>query len=342
MKLTTREAAGYFRKPDPRRAGLLIHGADASAVDERRREVALALAGPDAEADMRVTRVAAADLRKDAALLDDAIRAQGFFAGLRLAIVEGAGDGLAPVIAAALNDWREGDAVIIVTANALPARSALRKAFEAHRNAVAVGLYADPPGRDEVTAVLTAAGVTRVAPDAMEAMMELSRNLDPGDLRQLAEKISLYALDSNAPLSAEDVAACAPLSTEAAMDSLVGIVADGRAQQIGPVLRQLFAQGTLPVGLCIAAGRYFRTLHRIATAPGGASAGIERLRPPIYGPRRDALQRQAGAWRVSDIEAALSEITATDLQLRSTSRAPDHALVERALIRIAMRRAARN
>ncbi|MBI1417012.1 MAG: DNA polymerase III subunit delta [Limimaricola sp.] len=341
MKLNAREAAGYFRKPDPRRAGLLIHGADPAAVDERRREVALALAGPDAEADMRVTRIAAADLRKDPALLDDAMRAQGFFAGMRLAIVEGASDGLAPVIAAALDDWREGDAVMIVTANALPARSALRKAFEGHRNAVAVGLYADPPGRDEVAAVLAAAGVTQVGPDAMDALMDVSRNLDPGDLRQLAEKLSLYAYDSDAPVSAADVAACAPLSMEAELDTLVGIVAEGRAQQIGPVLRQLFAQGTMPVGLCIAAGRYFRTLHSVATAPGGASSGIDRLRPPVYGPRRDALQRQAAAWRVADIEAALSEITATDLQLRSTSRAPEHALVERALIRIAMRRAAR-
>ena len=46
MKLTGRDAAAYFRKPDPEKAGLLIYGADAMRVALRRQEVIAALIGP--------------------------------------------------------------------------------------------------------------------------------------------------------------------------------------------------------------------------------------------------------------------------------------------------------
>jgi DNA polymerase-3 subunit delta len=46
--------------------------------------------------------------------------------------------------------------------------------------------------------------------------------------------------------------------------------------------------------------------------------------------------RQASKWGMFRLEQALSILTDTDLQLRSNSRAPAMAVVERAMIRIAM------
>ena len=130
MKLSTRDAPAYFAKPDPGKAGLLIYGADAMRVALRRQEVIKALIGPEGADEMRLTRIAAADLRKDGALLLDAIKAQGFFPGPRVAFVEDAGDGLSDVIGTALSEWQSGDAAVIVTAGQLAARSKLRKLFE--------------------------------------------------------------------------------------------------------------------------------------------------------------------------------------------------------------------
>ncbi len=46
MKLAARDAATYFRKPDPNKTGLLIYGADAMRVALRRQEVLAALSWP--------------------------------------------------------------------------------------------------------------------------------------------------------------------------------------------------------------------------------------------------------------------------------------------------------
>ena len=337
MKLSPREASSYFAKPDASRTGLLIYGPDVMRIALKRQQVIAALIGPKGEEEMRLARIPAADLRKDPAALIDAMTAQSFFPGPRVAFIEDASDGLSKVIAPALEEWRDGDAQIVVTAGQLNARSALRKLFEGHSNAFAIGIYDDPPSRGEIEAELTRAKITMPERDVMDDLTALSKDLDPGDFRQTLEKFSLYKLNDPTPLSSDDIANCAPTSTEAGVDDVINIVAEARSGEIGPIMRKLQAQGVQPVALCIATLRHFKTLYATASDPGGAAQGIAKLRPPVFGPRRDRMLRQAQGWGSYNLEAALSLIVDTDLKLRSGSQhAPAMALVERCLIRLAM------
>lgn len=336
MKLSAREASGYFAKPDQSRTGLLIYGADPMRVALKRQQVIAALIGPEGEEEMRLSRMSASELRKDPAMLLDAIKAQSFFPGPRVAFVEEAGDGIAKTLAAALQDWQSGDAQVIVSAGSLTARSALRKVFESHNNAFAVGIYNDPPSRDEIESDLKTAGLVNVSTGAMTDLTALSRELDPGDFRQVVEKLSLYKIGDPEPVSSSDVQNCGPATTEAALDDVLNCVAEARDKDIGPIMQKLVGQGVQPVGLCIGATRHFRTLHAAAADPSGPSSGIARVRPPVFGPRRDRMVRQAQGWGVRKLEIALQMLTQTDLSLRSTSRAPQMAMMERTLIRLAM------
>ena len=191
MKLPPREASGYFARPDPEKLGILIYGEDAMRVALKRQELIAALIGPEGEGEMRLTRIQAAELRKEPALLGDAIKAVGFFPGPSVAFVEDANDSVIKPITAAVEDWQPGDAQIVVTAGQLQAKSALRKLFEGHPNAFAAALYNDPPSRAEIEAELTRAGLARPDGAAMEMLTALSTELDPGDFRQTLEKIAL-------------------------------------------------------------------------------------------------------------------------------------------------------
>ncbi|MCG6904701.1 MAG: DNA polymerase III subunit delta [Rhodobacter sp.] len=337
MKLKGRDAARHFAAPDQSATGTLIYGADAMRVALKRQELIANLIGPAGEEEMRLERLSGGDLRRDPALLDNAAKAQGFFPGPRVAFVEEASDTVAKHIAAALADWQPGDAQIVVTAGSLNAKSALRKAFESHRTAFAIGIYADPPSREEIEADLKKAGLRDISADAMADLTALARVIDPGDLRQTIEKLALYKLGDETPVSSADIEANAPLTTDAAIDDVLNIVAEARTSEIGPVMQKLTGQGIAPVGLCIGATRHFRILHAAASDPGGASAGIARARPPVFGPRRDRMVRQAQDWGLPRLEKALQMLTDTDLLLRSAAqRAPQMALVERTLIRLAM------
>lgn len=327
MKLTPRDANAYFARPDASKTGLLIYGGDAMRVALKRQEFLKALLGDGAEEEMRLTRIQAADLRRDPAMLLDAVKAVGFFPGPRAAFVEDANDNIAKILVETLADWQPGDAQIIVSGGDLKKTSKVLKAFEGHKNAFAAAIYDNPPDRAEIERILNEARLTP-EPDAMAALTELARALDPGDFRQTVEKITLYKLNDTSPLSTGDVAACAPTSTEAEVDDILHVVAEARASDIGPVMNKLQGQGVNAVTLTIMAIRHFRTLYRIAANPSA----------PVYGVRdRDRATRQAKSWGAAKLETALVVLTDTDLTLRSAGQhAPALALVERAFIRLAM------
>ncbi|MFG6594649.1 DNA polymerase III subunit delta [Sulfitobacter sp. 1A13368] len=327
MKLPPREAKPYFARPDPARTGLLIYGSDAMRVALKRQEFLKNLLGPNAEEEMRLSRMPAGELRRDPAMLLDAIKAVGFFPGPRAALVEEANDNIAKILLDALKEWQPGDAQIVVTGGDLKKTSKVLKAFESHPNAFATAIYDNPPDRAEIEQMLKDAKLTPEA-DAMAALTDLARTLDPGDFRQTLEKITLYKLGDGTPIGLDDIAACAPTSTEAEVDDILHVVAETRAAEIGPVMSKLQGQGVNPVTLTIMATRHFRTLYRIAANPGA----------PIYGVRdRDRAMRQARNWGAIKLETALAVLTETDLKLRSAGQhAPALALVERAFIRLAM------
>ncbi|WP_420326809.1 DNA polymerase III subunit delta [Mameliella sp.] len=336
MKLSPRDANAFFHKPDPGIAGLLIYGEDVMRVAMKRQEVVAAIVGPQGEAEMRLTRMVGGDLRRDPAQLLDAVKAQGFFPGPRAVLVEEAADGISAAMKSALGDWREGDAQIIATAGQLTARSSLRKLFEGAKNAYAAALYNDPMGRAEIEAELARAGLKNIDREAMGALEHLARDLTPGDFRQTLEKIALYKFGDEAPLTPDEVTLNAPASIEAQMDEIFHVLAEGRTGDIAPVMQRLTAQGVAPVTLLIMGMRHFRTLFTIASAPGGPAQGIGKLRPPIFGPRRDRMLRQAQSWSSARLEEALKLLMDTDLSLRSAGqKAPQMALVERAFVRLA-------
>lgn len=337
MKLIGRGAAAYFSRPDMERIGLLIYGGDAMRVALRRQQVIAAMTGSGGGKEMRITRLSASACRKDPAALADAIKARGFFPGPRVVFVEDASDALTKIVEAALVDWKSEDARIVITAGRLNARSALRKLFEAHPNAYVIGLYDDPPDQAEIETILRTAGLTDLREDAMAALQVLAGELDPGEFRQSVEKLSLYKLNDDTAVSPDDIEICAPATIEAAVDDFLTLVAEARTDEIGPMMRKLKGQGVQPVSLCINTVRYFRMLHAAACDPEGPLAGLARIRPPVFGPRRDRMARQARSWGVRRLESALALVTDTDLQLRSAGQtAPAMALVERAAIRLAM------
>jgi DNA polymerase-3 subunit delta len=330
VNLRGREAARLVSAPPADLAGALLYGADAMRVALKRQELIAALAGPEADAEMRLTRLAPGDLRADPAAATDALKAVGFFPGPRVVFVEGLGEAQARPVLAALEARAPGDATLVVTAGALKKGSKLRIAFEAHPAAAAIAFYDDPMTGAELDALVEAEGL-RLDPEARLGVEALSQALDPGDLRQTLARMTLWA--DGTEMTAADVALLAPATQEAEAAQAVTAAAEGRAAEIGALMRRLDGQGVSAVTLAIAATRHFGQLHAAAVA-----GGVGNLRPPVFGPRRQAMEGQVRAWGARRLEAALALLMETDLTLRSTSRAPAMAVMERALIRLAMMR----
>lgn len=320
MILKGAQADALLRDPPEGMAGLLIHGADADRVGDRRRAAAAAIGGPEADAEMRVTRLDAGALRADPAAATDALKATGFFPGRRVVCVEGVTEPQGKPVLAALAAWAPGDAALIVTAPALKKTSAMRKAFEAHGAAYALALYDDPMGGAELTALAEAAGVA-LTEDGRGEVEALALALEPGEVRQMLGVLALYA--DGAAADAEAVRAVAPATVEAEAFAVIHAAAEGRTPEVARLLRRLDGGRANPVTLAILTVRHMQQLHGLALGTGQA-----------WGRDRDAMARQARAWGARRIEDALAMLMEADLALRSASRAPQMAVVERALLRL--------
>ena len=337
MKLTGSNIRVYLSVPEANRAGLLIHGPDPMRIALAREEIIKAIIGPKGREEMRLTRISSAELKKDPASLIDAMKAACFFPGPRAAFVEDASDNVTKIIQTALENREEGDAQLVITAGQLRTSSSLRKIFETHTNAYAAAIYSDPPSQKEVQNEIDNIGIKNVPNDTFKAIIVLSRILDPGDFKQMLEKVALFKLGDQTPLTIEEVELCAPLSYEAAIEDILDKVSEGLPDAIGPIMGRLLSQGIQPVTICILATKHFKTLFKIAVHPDGPRSGIANLRPPVFGLRRDRLARHGKLWSVNKAKQAIKALTDLDLVLRSADQsAPASALAERAMIRLSM------
>jgi len=334
LKLTGARAAAFCARPDQTLTGALLHGPDDGLLALRRRELVAALTGGD---EMRLSRLDPAAAQKDPAGIDAALRARGFFPGRRVVLIEGARDALAGPFGQILPVIGPEDAFLVVTAAGLAARSALRKLFEGAPALASLGLYPDVPGAAELEDLLARAGMRcGIDPAAVEELAACAAESDRGTLDQLVQKIAVFCLDRTAPLDVQTLRGLLPVARETELDRLVMAVADGRAEAVGPLIGRLAGSGTGGAAVLIAAGRHFRQLLALAAAPDGIEAALGRLRPPAFGPRRQALATQARRWGATHLETANRLLFQADRSLRSPGERPDRAMVERCLIRLAM------
>ena len=116
-------------------------------------------------------------------------------------------------------------------------------------------------------------------------------------------------------------------------------MAEGRAAELGPLMSRLIAQGQAATTIAIAASRHFQRIHAVVAAAdssGSLEAAVGGLRPPLFGPRRDAFVRHCRRWRLSAVESALSLLLETDRAIRGGSVATGYAILERAFLKLAL------
>ncbi|MHA1570070.1 MAG: DNA polymerase III subunit delta [Alphaproteobacteria bacterium] len=334
MKLAGTRAAAFCARPDAGLTGALLHGPDAGLLALRRREVVDFLTDGD---DMRLSQLEPGAALKDPAGIDAALRARGFFPGRRVVLIEGARDTLAAPLKEILAGIGPEDAFLVVTASGLTARSALRRLFEAAGGMASLGLYPEPPGEMELAGLLRSAGSgAGLTPEAGRDLAAVASQTDRGSLLQLIETIAVFSLDRDKPLDPEALGPLLPAAADSELDRLVAAVAEGRAGAVRPLIGRLAAAGVGAAGMLIATGRHFRRLLGLAVARDGIDAALGRLRPPAFGPRRQALATQARRWGPGRLETANRLLFQADRTLRSAGDRPDRALVERCLLRLAM------
>lgn len=334
MKIGARDADSFVRSPGSEICGVLVYGPDAGLVRLRIEALIRGAAG-DLNDPFRTVDLNARELLDDPARLADESAALSMTGGRRAVRIRQAEDTLAPLFKGFLSA-PPGDALVVVEAGDLPARSALRKSFEGAKAGAAVPCYRD----DERNLPLVIRDILQelghqATPDAVAY---LAANL--GGDRQLSrrelEKLALYKGTGSEPITLEDAQACVGDSAALSLDDLAYAVAGGAAAEAERALTRSLQEGVQPVGALRAVARHFLRLHLVVgLIETGMSLGdaIKRLRPPLFWKLAPPFRAQAMAWP----SAALARVLARLLQAEADCKrggAPDVTICARTLLEI--------
>lgn len=335
MKLARSRAEAFVARPDPNVRAVLLYGPDAGLVHERAericRSVVQNLGDP-----FRVAELSIAALREEPARLTDEAAQLALTGGRRVVRIREAGDSVAGPIAAFL-DQPVGDALVVIEAGDLTARSKLLASFEKADDAAAIPCYADADEAlaDVIHAHLRTAGLEVTE----EALDYLSEHLGSDRLvtRRELEKLALYVGPDGDKVRLEDVEACVGDSAARSIDDAVLAAADGDAATVEQALSHAFGEGESAVAAVRAAQRYFQRLHLAAgqVAEGeSAEHVVDGLRPKLFWKVRPRFLAQLGYWSPSLAVQALERLTAAEISCKSTAM-PSEAIARHVLLELA-------
>ncbi|MGB0670160.1 MAG: DNA polymerase III subunit delta [Rhodospirillales bacterium] len=338
MKLSGARIEAFVKKPDPKAALVLVYGPDQGLVKERGEAVAKS-AVDDLGDPFRVADLSPDDLKNDPARLDDEARALSMMGGRRLVRVRGAGEAVLPAVKNLL-EGEPFEALVVIEAGDLPAKSGLRKLVETAEQAAALPCYADGAGNLEglIRETLAAEGF-RVSRDAQAYLVHhlgSDRLISRGELVKLA----LYkasADDGDREITLTDAMAVVGDNALSTLDDAIQAAFSANTVRLDEELERAFANGQSPVAVLRAAQRHLGRLYQVSAAVAGGTpsdVAIKGLRPPLFFKAVSAFQAQLNRWRPDRLGQAFDLLTEAEIQAKSTGL-PDAALCQRALIRIA-------
>ncbi len=339
MKIPAAKVAAFVAKPDTAAQVILVYGPDGGLVHERANALARAVV-EDPKDPFRVVHIGDKELTDDPAKLADEAAAIAFGGGRRVVRIAPARDAHAANLKSFL-DNPIGDALIVLEADSLPARSTLRKTVEGASNAAALPCYADESRQlgEVVRETLTRHGLR--AEDAAMAFLMENLGGDRQVTRQELEKLALFATPADdgerGPITLAEAAACIGDTAALTLNDLSAAVGDGDRVRAERCYRRALDEGVVPVQVLRALARHIQSLVAFGaqTAAGKSPADAARaLRPPVYGPGVDVLRRQEKIIKNNSLSRILMLLDEAEIQCKSTGY-PDTAVCGAALSRLA-------
>lgn len=344
--LKGKDLAAYLKRGAPGPGAVLLYGPDSGLVRERAETLAKKLVA-DFKDPFNYIELSDADLKAEPARLADEAAALSFAGGTRVVRLKTVGEAAAKAAGALLAGLDGGhlkaNALVIIEAGDLAKSSALRKAFEKSKTAMALACYADGPAEVRALALDAARDEDlRFNDDGLDLLVSLLGE-DRGVSRSEIDKLILFKglkAQRSAPgtISLEDVKACLADGVGEALDEAAASAADGAAERLARTLWKSAAAGASPIGLVRALSRAFSRLREAQefVAAGESPAGaMKRLRPPVFFAEERTFEARLRRWPLARLDAALDLLIEAEIEAKTTG-APQREIAERAALRLAL------
>ena len=338
MKFSGKKLDGLLNNPKLEVNAVLLYGPNNGLVREYSQTLSIKCIS-DPNDPFSITNFTGSQLQQDPSVLIDAVYSLSLAGGDCVVKIQDAQDNLAPTLAhifsQSIQSWP-----VIIEANMLTPKSALRKLFEQSKNLAVIACYPDDgyPLELFIKKIIAQEGLSIDQGACVFLCASLAG--DRQIVRREVEKLCLYCLTKKTTaneITEADAIACIGDTSETSMDDLVYSVGDGSQANIDKVLTKMFSEGISPVAVIRSIQRHFQRLHFIHSQKEKGKSldqALGKLRPPVFFKRKARFQRQVQNWSLRKINRALLITTKTEIDSKTTGL-PAEVLCNRALMRIA-------
>lgn len=313
--LKAHEVARFLTRPDLSEGIFLTYGPDGGLVRETAQRLIRQLSGDDPAA-ANISIFDGAELAADPSQLVLEARSSSLFGGKRIIRVRNATKALVMPLTELRDD--PGGTAIVLEADNLPPRDALRALVEAAKLGRALPCY---PDSDETLMALmretfNQAGI-RTDSDVVPTLREILGN-DREITRRELEKLTLYAAASKT-LTREDVLLLCADNGALAIDAILDSTGSGHAEKLELALNRALAANVNPQQLLAMLTNHFANLRRWRTEVDNgktARAVLDGVKPKPHFSRMGALEQQLRIWSNTALATAAERL----LQATSDTR----------------------
>jgi DNA polymerase-3 subunit delta len=309
-KLEASRIAAFLGNPGTARA-VLLHGDDAGLARERAEAIVRAVLGGALSDPFRLTELTREEAARSGALAGEAA-ALAMTGGRRVVRLRDATDAHAGPLQEVLAG--SGEALVILEAGELTARSKLRTVAEAAPAATVIACWREKPE----TLAATIGGLLReqgVQADPA-ALQWLAGRLgeDRMLLRRSVEVLALHA-GPGGRVDEAVAAACVADGLVADLDVALMAATAGDAVAADQALDAAFAEGASAVMVVRSALRHVQRLQEAVAA--GGDAGV--LRPPVFFRHQQAFGRALRLWPLAALEAQGAALLDAERRTKTTA-----------------------
>ncbi len=310
-----RQKIGSFTEKFEKCSVIVLLGGNYSLLQKDAKKISDALAGKHADEEMRVSKYFNQEINEKRNEIITSLKTKSFFPGRQIIMLNELNEKDSKIITEIDAEWRNDDAITIVTMNALSKKSDVIKLL-ASSTRIAVVNYTDSKiDGDFFAKRLTDAGINFSGKEILDVLIDFANFTPENILENEFEKLMLFKLYDNKPLSVDDFFSIVSINYEVKELSLAVALAERNIIELEKYLSALFSYSKSPISILHFLSAYFYKLSVIKLY-GPTSLEVRREYPFLIAHDLEKAKEHVNQWSLQQISRATDSLAASDLKLR--------------------------
>ncbi len=279
------------------------------------KKIADIYAGPKADDELRIHRYFNKEIIGKRDEIISSLKTKSFFPGRQVIILNSLDERDYKIITEIDLEWRDQDALTIVTLNGLSKGSELKNLMNSSTRIAFVHYTKNKINNEFLTSKLSDENINFEGQEVLDTLIEFANFTSEDILENELEKLKLFKLFDDKPLSVEDFLNVVSVNYEVNELNLAVALAERNIKVLEGNLSGFFLRGTNPISILQFISAYFYKLYLIKLY-GPTSFEARREYPFLIAKDLEKAKIHLKRWSLDQLSHATNSLTISDLKLR--------------------------